>query len=99
VAWYQNNSGGKTHPIGLMEANELGIYDMSGNIWEWCSDWYDYYPSYSKTNPRGLSGKYAVIRGGGWNYSDHQCRVSNRSVRGRDDKYFAVGVRLVLAIE
>ena len=66
-AWYDENSGGKTHPVRQKRPNGLGLYDMSGNVWEWVSDWYgeDYYKSSPKDNPKGPStGKYRVFRGG-----------------------------------
>ncbi len=67
VAWYDENSGRKTHPVGQKQANSLGIYDMSGNVWEWCWDWYWDYPSSSQTDPRGAaSGTGRVLRGGSW---------------------------------
>ena len=81
VAWYYGNSGDKTHPVGTKAPNELGIYDMSGNVYEWCSDWYDkkYYSSASQTNPKGpKSGTYRVNRGGCWYYYARGCRVSLR---------------------
>jgi len=83
VAWYDGNSGDKTHPVGTKQPNELGIYDMSGNVWEWCSDWYDedYYSKSPSTDPKGpSSGEYRVFRGGGWYNSSVNCRSA---LRGR----------------
>ena len=80
VAWYYNNSGSSTHAVGTRTANELGIYDMSGNVWEWCSDRYGKkYSAGAQTNPQGpSSGSRRVLRGGSWDCHAGYCRVSNR---------------------
>jgi formylglycine-generating enzyme required for sulfatase activity len=80
VAWYRNNSGSKTHEVGTKAPNELGLYDMSGNVYEWCSDWYGNYSSSAQTNPYNYTpGSDRVFRGGSWYNSASIARVAFRS--------------------
>ena len=98
VAWYDGNSGSKTHPVGTKQANELGIYDMSGNVYEWCQDWHGSYSSSSQTNPTGSdSGSSRVIRGGCWRSYALNCRLSFRFNITPDDYLYNLGLRLVLS--
>ena len=97
VAWYYDNSGGITHPVAQKQPNELGLYDMSGNVEERCQDWYGNYSSDAQTNPQGpASGTYRVYRGCSW-YSDAKdCRVSNRGGNMPVIRSRTLGLRLCL---
>jgi formylglycine-generating enzyme required for sulfatase activity len=98
VAWYDNNSRDKTHPVAQKQPNELGLYDMSGNVYEWCSDWYGDYSSSPQTDPQGSnSEEYRVLRGGGWLHHDSGCRVAFRLGYSPDGRYNFYGFRLVLS--
>ena len=102
VGWYEKNSEKGTHPVRWKQANELGLYDMSGNVFEWCQDFYDasYYKHSPKNDPCNdvVASLYAhVLRGGCWHWDDKYCRVSSRSSNGQGVKSEIIGLRLALS--
>ncbi len=97
VAWYLDNSGSGTHPVGMKLPNELGIYDMTGNIWEWVWDIYDVYPYEPQIDPTGpASGTHRLFRGGGWRTQPPWCTVFTRYYYSATDNDNDLGIRLCL---
>ena len=100
MGWYNSNSGSKTHPVGQKKANAWGLYDMYGNVWEWCQDWYDedYYAESPTSDPTGPdSGSYRVNRGGSWSSNAEYCRSAGRGYGGPGNRGYYLGFRIVLA--
>ncbi len=97
IAWYNENSGGTSHEVGQKAPNELGLYDMSGNIWEWVQDWKGDFTNEEQMNPKGPEeGDERICRGGGWNREHDRCRVSYRGDDLPDLRYRSLGLRVVM---
>lgn len=95
VGWYDDNSGEETQAVGHKQANVLGFYDMSGNVWEWCGDWYGNYPADAQTDPKGPdTGGLRVLRGGSWSGNARFCRVSYRGSSPPSYRDDSVGFRV-----
>ncbi len=100
VAWVKENANNQSNPVGQKKANELGLYDMTGNVWQWCQDWFgaDYYAGSPAENPQGpATGDHRVIRGGSWNSSAKTCRLAVRLNEPIDHHTSNLGFRVVMA--
>ena len=96
--WFKENAGNKTHTVGEKKPNRWGLYDMHGNVWEWCQDWYSDFPVDALTDPQGFnSGSPRVYRGGCWNDVAGVCRSAIRSRVIPSDRYFSGGFRAALS--
>lgn len=100
-AWYDKNAGKRTHAVGQLKPNGRGLYDMIGNVWEWCQDWYGGYPAEAKSDPQGsVEGAFRVYRGGGWyrGESPLYCRLESRHGARPNFRHSSLGFRLVMTI-
>ncbi|MBM4089091.1 MAG: formylglycine-generating enzyme family protein [Planctomycetes bacterium] len=98
-AWYDENSGSATHPVGQKKPNAWGLYDMHGNVWEWCQDWSDAYSSGVATDPKGpTSGSARVSRGGGWSLNAGYCRTASRDWDVPSYRDYDLGFRLARSV-